>query len=270
MSKNLKKLSPAMDPPLTYHETTGIDPTTGAPIRFQITKRGIMRRTYVHTDMRTGYLRCAAFGSPRKRLERLCDTLRKKLEDKGLPTNLNGYWVGKPDGSWEPITEKWHDQQIDLRYGFMNWKALISSLTEEFSPERQTAELLYQVAALLSEPGVDPYLVRAGALMYAYGNFVLAGDVNRLAHQAMLAKEARAAGPRARHNRAQAIRQIVAEEAQKSWSTHALRKGDVITTAVSIAPQVNKRLKSENLLPANKDGLSAKTIADYIRKIMQG
>jgi hypothetical protein len=268
MSKNPKKLSPLKDPPLTYHKTTETDLTTGAIVINHVTKRGIMSRTKLQTDMQTTVLRSAALGTPRERLERLCDVLRKILEDKGLPTNLNGFWIGKPDGSWEPLSN--NRQKISIGHGFRNWLPQIFSLTEEFSHERQAAKLLYQIVALLSEPGIDPYLMRVRALMYAYGDFVLAGDVNRLAHQAMVAKEARALGPRARQKRSQAVHQIVADEARKYWAGAALRKGDVITTAVSIAPQVNKRLKSENLLPVNKDGLSAKTIADYVRKIMQG
>ena len=137
------------------------------------------------------------------------------------------------------------------------------------SVEQTTGELLYQVSQLLARDGIDPHLQRIFALMKAYSDYRLAGKINTLVDQAITGEEARSLGPPARRQRACAVRQVIAEAAEAYWLDYPKLRNYASNTAACLADEVNQRLRSQRLLPANKTGLSTKTIADHIRALRQ-
>jgi len=252
--------------PLTRKEWTETDPETGTEVFVEEIQRGVLCTETRHYDALTA-LKMMASNSPRKALVEFCDHIRDALEKTGKPSDRTPKWIKVGDGDWEPLTDEHNARRLGMRYSYAHWTKRCDELTEPLTIERAGAKALHSVSQMLKLDGVDKYLWHINQAIKHYSDYRLAGSINRLAHQGVVARKARAQGPEARRAKAEAVRQVVATEAKAYWDGHPLLRGDASNTASHIADRVNERLRSENLLPVGRNGLSVKRISDYIREL---
>ena len=253
-------------PPLEKTEFTEKDPKSGADVKVTRYRRGALAsesRSY------TSYGQWAHdWCEPtRVRLERMCEQLRSRLEEAGLPTDETPDWVRKRGGDWEPRSGP-KDTSEPL-HAYQLWTKRLEQLTEPLTIERAAGELLWDLTQLLDRKDIDDHLWHIEQLMRSYASVRMLGPINSAAADGMAARKARAAGPASRRERAQAVREVIGKHALYYWSVKRIFRNDASNTARSIASGVNVELRKSRLLSLSKKGLSAKTIADHIRALMR-
>jgi hypothetical protein len=252
--------------PLVRTEWTETDPETGTEVCVEKIQRGVLCTEIRHYDAMTAF-KMMAGSSARESLERYCEDIRDSLEKCGLPSDRIPKWIKIGDGEWEPLTDKHDPRNLGMRFSCTHWTKRCEDLTEPLTIERAGAKALHSITQMLKLDGIDKHLWHIVQAMKHYTDCKLAGSINRLAHQGVVAHKARAHGPKARRARADAVQAVIAAEAKSYWESHPLLRGNASNTALCILNSVNQRLRAENLLPRSWDGLSVKRIGDYIRKI---
>ena len=195
--------------------------------------------------------------------------LRDNLEKRGLPSDRTPRWFKVGDADWEPFNDQ--KRPTDQTVAYAHWTSRLKKLAEPLSRELAAGELLSGMIDLLEDKDfADKHLRRIPRLLNLFGDYRVSGIFNVLAHQALIAREARAKGPAARRSRADDVRRLIMAYAESHWSTHPLRRGDASNTAASIVDAVNADLQLSGLLPSHKKGLSVKTLSDHIRAGIRG
>jgi hypothetical protein len=255
-------------PPLTCEEHFETDPDTGERIQVKRYRRGVMVRETTKSDFLTWAKRLSE-ESPRQILEMQCEFLRDKLEAAGLPTDRHPAWVKVDDGDWYEETDTTIKPTWKTKCRWARWQKRLEELTEPLSVERTMGELLCQTIQLLGRPGIDKDLWHAMQYAQKLSSFQIS-RVNYVAHLGMAGRQARAAGPQARRVRAAQVAEIIRTCASACWRRNSSLRHVANLTAEQIKDEVNSQLRSLSLLSRGKNGLSVKTIADYIRKEIRG
>ncbi len=146
----------------------------------------------------------------------------------------------------------------------------MKALTEPLSEQRCVGEFLYELARLLERPGIESHLWNIGRCMDACSTLRIAGATNFFAAAGLAAHNGRAIGPTAKQKQAEQRREIIWSIANKFWSKSPIHRYDAANTAAAIASEANQMLRATKLLPPTKNGLSVKTISDYIRTSISG
>jgi hypothetical protein len=198
-------------------------------------------------------------------LQKLQTGLRKELERKGFPTDLDPGFVMVGRTDWglreDHVPDHGADAVRSQRSGCV--------MPEPLTKDRLCGQLLINLIFILRNKKLEPHLPRIVSFAQSVTNYRLAGRINTLVHEAILAHRARALGPAARHERAALIRDAIADQAQSYWACHPALRGDMSGTATAIAEKVNADLRESGLLPAKKSGLSVKTICDHLRRSVE-
>jgi hypothetical protein len=266
-----KQFSCIAEPPLEVRHTTRLDRETRGKVRITTVRRGILKsetRTYDSNSIGTGLKRLTSV-PPKQEFERMCETLRDRLEKWGLPSDRQPRWVKRPGHDWEPYVDENH-RDIKGPVSYALWWARIKALTEELSEKRQTGEALWQLLRLLERDGIVPHLWHVGQTISAISTLRIAGSMNAMATAGIAARKGRTLGPAAKQAKAAARQDIVFDVATKFWTRSPKYSNDANNTANVIQDDVNERLLEDGLWPREKAGMSAKTIADHIRGILRG
>jgi hypothetical protein len=205
---------------------------------------------------------------PRVSLERMCDQIRDRLEEEGLPTDRTPNWIRIPGEDWKQADRD--ENVIELRASYALWTSRLKDLTEPLSIERAAGDLLWSLLQLLGRENIDEHLWHVAQLMQSYASFRMLGPINEAAQDGLVARKGRAAGPASKRQKALEIRDTIWAHTHTFWSENPSCKGDATNTAGRIAAIVNEELRIKGLLPAKKGHLSTKTIADHIRTCIRG
>jgi hypothetical protein len=260
----------SVQPPLIEKTRTETDPTTGSQIRVTEFRRGLLASETLEFDDPYAFFQSlsAPRKTPRESLEEFTNSIRDNLEKRDLPTDRQPFWICSEHGKWRPLEKE--DSPLRDKLARSRWTSRLKELTAPLSKERAAGELLETLAELLRIPDIDKHLRLIGRAMDRYGDYRIAGSVNALAHQGVMARKGRAQGPVAKRERAGAIRAVVLDCAESFWRAYPALRGDVSNTAASVAELVNEKLRSADLVSAVRRGLSAKTIGDHIRHGIRG
>ena len=253
-------------PPLEKTEFTEADPESGAEVKVTRYRRGALAIESRRYSSFGQWARDLCVPS-RVRLERMCEQLRCRLEEAGLPTDKTPDWIRKRGGDWEA-----RSAPIDTSeplFAYQLWTKRLEQLTEPLTDERAAGELLWDVTQLLNRKGIDEHLWHVEQTMRSFASLRMLGPINSAAADGIAARKARAAGPASRRERAKAVRDVIGKRALHYWLVNPILRNEASNTARSIASGVNAELRKSRLLPLSKKGLSAKTIADHIRALMR-
>ena len=253
-------------PPLEKTEFTEADPESGAEVKVTRYRRGALASESRRYSSFGQWARDLCVPS-RVRLERMCEQLRCRLEEAGLPTDKTRDWIRKRDGDWEPRLAPINTSEPLFAYQL--WTKRLEQLTEPLTDERAAGELLWDITQLLDRKGIDEHLWHIEQAMRSYASLRMLGPINSAAADGIAARKARAAGPASRRERAKTIREVIGKRTLQYWSIKPIFRNDASNTARAIASGVNLELRKSHLLPLSKKGLSAKTIADHIRALMR-
>jgi hypothetical protein len=254
-------------PPRLESEERMVATSAGEEVQISIVRRGILKtESKTYKSARTAFEAVASYGSPRQSFEKLCESLRCRLESSGLPSDRQKVLIEVAAGQWEPFNRERHP--ISPGSHLQLWISRLYAQTEPLSHERSVGDYLYALTRLLDEPGAEPLLWYVGECINAAVMSKLAGPINLYATAGIAARRGRAAGPRAQRVKAAQRRQIIAEHVQSLWIDSPILKGDAINSAAKIASAVNGDLIASRLLTRGKSGLSVKTIGDHIRALI--
>jgi hypothetical protein len=259
------KVKSASELPLEITERTEIDPESGTQVDVTCQRRGVLKRETKRFQNPFAALELLSSKTPRQELEQYCDFLRERLRDAGLPTDETKNWIQGPSGEWEIYDPSTACRTSRGRGLMSSWQSRLRELTEPLSKQRLAGELLFALTQLLRRDGIDAHLWYISRLMDVYSIFQIAVTTNDVAAAGMRARKARASGPRTRRDTAVAKRAVVWQEAQEYWLERPIFRNDGANTAAAIADDVNRKLRSKNLLSKDQRDLKPKTIADYIR-----
>jgi hypothetical protein len=148
------------------------------------------------------------------------------------------------------------------------WTKRLEALTEPLSEKRLLGEALWDLDQLLKRKGIDEHLWHIAQLVSSMGTLRIAGATNAMAAAGMAARNGRLLGPKARREKAAIRHEVIKDLAARLWAVAPKYEGDASNTAATIVYDVNSELAKRGLLPAGKDGMSVKTIADHLRTII--
>lgn len=257
------------EPSLVVTTLTRVDRATRGRIKVTRLQRGILRREQRTFDSGSFKAFAKEMCAPpvRQSLEKLRDLWRDQLEEWGLPSDRQSSWVKLPGGDWEAYDKKIHGP-FRPPYSFCLWTKRLEALTEPLSEKRLLGEALWDLDQLLRRKGIDEHLWHIAQLVSSMGTLRIAGATNAMAAAGMAARNGRLLGPEARRAKAALRHEVIRDLAAKLWAVAPKYKGDASNTAATIAYDVNSELAKRNLLPAGKDGMSVKTVADHLRTII--
>lgn len=266
MKKKLSK--PLIEPPLRIRTFTEVDPVTGAKVKVTRTQRGILGTEHRTFDSNSFLAWAENLSSwcPKKHFEGLREALRNQLEGWGIPSDRQYAWIKRPGEDWRPRIE---GEEIEIPSAFAIWYSRMKDLTEPLSQKRQVGEALWELDQLLRRKGIDEHLWHIAQVVSALGTLRISGATNVMASSGMAASKGRSFGPAAKRVQAGKRRAVIRDFAARLRAVSPQYKGDASNTAAVIANDVNKELLARNLLPAGR-GMSAKTIADHLRRSVRG
>jgi len=258
------------EPPLITDERIETVAATGEKFRVTNMRRGVLgveSRTYNSLSTFMDTIRC----EPVKiQLEKLCESLRDRLEHWGLPSDRQPSWVKIRDGDWQPCAADFCVTADMWPVSHSVWSARLEALTEPLTKQRCVGDLLRALTQLLECPSVEPYLPHIARCMSAASALKIAGETNFFATAGIAAHRGRAAGPTAKQQQAVERREAIRPLVSEFWRTSPIHRKDAANTAAALVVSINQVLRDKGLLPRGKKDLSAKTISDYIRALIRG
>lgn len=199
---------------------------------------------------------------PRVEFERICDGIRDRLEESGLPSDRTPKWTRENGGEWHPYSGQ---PKPKPNTSYALWTKRIDDQTEELTIERAAGKLLWDLTQLLNRKDIDDHLWHIGQLIESYAAFRILGPIADAAAAGLLARKGRAKGPATRQQKTTRVREAIWSAATLFWAENPKFEGDASNTAAHIADNVNQLLDKHGLLPAKRKRLSTKTIGDHIR-----
>lgn len=257
--------------PLETETMERIDEATGHKVSVTRYRRGVLSLQTSKYENAFDALETMASSNPRKRLEKLRDNLRSRLERLGLPTDLQPSWIKIGDGEWQPQVGALLNLNPRPPFSAAIWIKRVEDLTEPLSEGRRVSQLLFDLHVLLDHRKLtedDLWIV--GRIMDHYFDFQVGGKINQCAITGSKTIKARQSGPLARRRRSAEAREIACQHAEAYWLTQPLYKHHASNTAEQVCREVNDALRKRGLLRKSGKPLSNKTIAGYISAICRG
>lgn len=242
---------------------------TGEEVQISIVRRGILKtESKTYKSARTAFEAMASYDSPRKSFEKLCESLRCRLDRVGLPSDRQKIWVEVAEGQWEPYDKELHP--ISILYGAHQqlWISRLYALTEPLSQERCVGDYLNALTRLLDKPSAEPLLWHVAECINAAIISKLAGPINLYATAGISARRCRAKGPKTNRNKAAQRKEITERLVLKLWAISPIYKGSALISATMIEGELNQELQAKKLHPRGRVTLARKTICDYIRAVI--